>query len=156
MIDWKSGCELGGETVQQLGVVGGEVEGIAFRRILKMLGSLVGIQSSAYFSDQILPLRPRHHLREFLQFCYKPRLLLPFLLPKKIAMALIIVPPQAEPPETAASGGSRRLIIVVVAAGWGEDRCSLRPAGHGNIYEVWKELLNLQFYLSFKFRIYII
>lgn len=125
----------------------GEVECVAFRRVLELHGGLIlllGIANSAHLPNQILPFRPRHELRqlsELLEFRYEPRLRLrrrSAVLVKKVAMALVSVPPEAKPPETAAAAAGIRRSVVVAVSGvvcWDEDGCLLRLR-HVGIYDM--------------------
>lgn len=107
----------------------GEVESVAFRRVLKLHGGalatlLFAIANSAKFSYQVLPLRPRRQLRQLpqlLRFRYEPWLRLrrrsAFVLVEKMAIAPASAPPEAELPETAAAAEGIRCSIVVAIAG---------------------------------------
>lgn len=136
IIDDKSRGKPRRKTLQQIEVVfpiiAGKVKGIALGRILEVHGGMLrflGAANLSHFSDQVLPLRPRHVLRklpQFLEFGDKPFLLVrhlsQFLLLKQIAMALLLlmfrVPPEAESPETAAlSGGGRLFTVGIVWCG---------------------------------------
>lgn len=115
MVDGHTRPKPGGETVQRISFffIGGEVEGVALRRVLKrlLLLPLVTVTQPAYLPDQVLPFGARHHLRPLLHFlelrCHPRLLLMCAAFLQEVAAA--VAPPEAEPPETTALG---RLVIV--------------------------------------------